>query len=466
VSRLGVRLRAVLRRDELWLFAAFVLVYWLTAGVLLTEPSVAPYYAYLAESFLQGHAYLVTPPPTTYDLMFFEGHAYIPGGPLPTLAFLPIVALRGAPVGFPDAVLTSAWGALNVVLVYTVLRRLARQVEVPRAARLALAVVFGAGTSHWYVASMGNVWSTAHVCAVTFMCLYAVEVLGRNRPALAGLWLGLAGLSRPPCWFAFPFFVVLTLAGGKGREGGRRAAGKVLAFGSVMAACVGLTLLYNYARFGSPLDFGYSYVAGSEQLVELQRLYGSFNLHFAGRNLSHMVWGLPDVSCEAGFELQANPAGMSIFLVTPPLLYLFKSVQRRPLKQWARLVRHAFRRCSGAVRFRVAARLFRLTPLVAAGWLTVSSVTIPLALYHNTGAYQFGYRYTLDWLPIGLVLVAIGMRGRVRGWGWVLIGAAVLINLAGTLWIYPEANMQGQEWTVFWSGAARSVWDSLQGLVQ
>ena len=422
---------AILRRDELWLFVAFVLVYWISAGCLLTEPSVAPYYLYLAESFLHGHTYLITAPPTTYDLMFFEGHAYIPGGPLPTLAHIPVVLLRGTPVGFPDAILTSVWGALNVVLVYTVLDRLGRRVEVTRAAKLALAVVFGAGTSHWYVASMGNVWSTAHVCAVTFVCLYANEVLGRNRPGLAGLWLGLAGLSRPPCWFAFPFFLVLTLAGDKERPQLRRAASRVLTFAAVVAACVGLTLLYNYSRFGSLLDFGYSYVVGSEELMELQGQYGSFDLHFAGRNLGHMLWGLPDINVDGGFELEANSTGMSIFLVTPPLLYLFKSLQREPRERSPRLV--------------------------AAGWLTVLSVTIPLALYHNTGAYQFGYRYVLDWLPIGLLLVAIGMRGRVSRWGWVLVGASLLINLAGTLWIYPMANMRQEEWTVFWGGVARSL---------
>jgi hypothetical protein len=433
--------RSFLRRDELWLFVAFVLLYWLTAGVLLTEPSVAPYYVYLAESFLQGHTYLITPPPTTYDLMFFQNHAYIPGGPLPTFAFVPVVLIRGTPVGFPDAALTSLWGAINVVLVYTALDRLGRRVRVTRATKLALAILFGAGTPHWYVASMGNVWSTAHVCAVTFVSLYAIEVLGRNRPCLAGLWLGLGGLARPPCWFAFPFFVVLTVAAGREEGPLRRAAGRVVAFGAVMAGCVGLTLLYNYSRFGSPLDFGYSYVAGSQELMELHARYGSFDLYFAGRNLSHMLWGLPNVSLEGGLELEANPTGMSIFLVTPPLVYLALSLVRWPLAGRRRL-----------------AEVLRLDPLVVAGWATILSVSVPLALYHNTGAYQFGYRYILDWLPVGLLLVAVGMRGRIGRWGWGLVTAALLINLAGTLWIYPEANMQKQQWTAFWPQAIVTLW--------
>ena len=205
--RTRARAGAILQRDEVWLFIAFVLVYAFTSGVLLTEPSLTPLFPYLAESFAHGRTYLITPPPFQHDLMLFEGRQYVPGGPLPALAYVPVKLLRGTPVGLADATVTVVWGALNVVLVYRMLSRLAERVKISRAAKLALCVAFGAGTPHLYLASMGNVWSTAHVCAVTFVCLYASETLGKGRPWLAGLWLGLAGLARPTCWFACPFFL-------------------------------------------------------------------------------------------------------------------------------------------------------------------------------------------------------------------------------------------------------------------
>jgi hypothetical protein len=450
----------------LWLFLGFAVLYGLSAGRLLRHPSIAPYYVYLAESFLEGETHLVTPPPAGYDLMVYEGRVYVPGGPLPALAFMPFVWLRGSAFGFADATVTCVWGALNVVLVYVLMGRLSRWVRVSQSARLALAIAFGAGTPHWYVASLGSVWFTAHVAAVTFVCLYACEVLGRNRTGLAGLWLGLAGLARPTCWFAFPFFVVMTLTGQRPRQTGRLAR-EVLVFAGVLVACVVLSLFYNASRFGSPLDFGYSYVDGAEALVATQALYGSFNLRFALRNLRHMLWQLPDVNLHEPPWIAPNPLGMSIFFVTPPLLYVFKSVQRRRLAIWSRLVRAAFRRCSLAVRLRVLARLFRVTPLVAAAWLSVLGVSLPLALYHNTGSYQFGYRYTLDWMPIGLLLVVVGLRGQMNWRRWSLVAASVAINLWGLLWIYPNnANVNDEAWHVWWLAVGRRLWSRLRRLVQ
>jgi hypothetical protein len=459
-SRIRLWLGAILRRRELWLFLGFAALYGVTAGHLLKHPSLTPYYVHLAESFLEGHTYLVTPPPTGYDLLLFDRRQYVPGGPLPALVFIPFVWLRSTPVGFPDAAVTSVWGACNVVLVYRLLGRLERWAPMSQGARLALAVLFGAGTPHWYVASLGTVWFTAHICAVMFVCLYTCEVLGRNRAWLAGAWLGLAGLARPTCWFAFPFFATMTLARARKQRQAQRLIAQGVAFTGMVAACVGLVLLYNLSRFGDPFDFGYSYVNGAAGLVELQAQYGSFSLHFASRNLITMLCGLPDVTLGEPPWLQPNPLGMSIFLATPPLLYALKSVQRRPLTVWFRLVRAAFRRHPPAMRLRIAARLFRLVPLTTSAWLAVLGVTIPLALYHNTGSFQFGYRYILDWLPIGLILVAAGMRGTMSRWKAALVAIAVAVNLGGALWVYPTFNLRSEAWHVQWA----RLWDRLGGL--
>jgi hypothetical protein len=374
------------------------------------------------------------------------------------------VWLRGTPLGFPDAAVTIFWGACNVVLVYALLGRVGRWVPMSRGTRLALTIVFGAGTPFWYVTSLGTVWFTAHVCAVTFVCLYAYEVLGRNRAGWAGLWLGLAGLARPTCWFAFPFFATMALAS-VGKRGWRRKLVHVLVFGTVLIACVGLTLLYNRFRFGNPFDFGYSYVNGAPLLVELQARYGSFDLYFAPRNLGHMLLGPPIVSNEPPW-LQPDPVGMSIFLVTPPLLYIFKSVQGLRLRMWSRLLRMAFQSRSTGVWQHILTRFFPITRLVAAAWLSILSVSIPLSLYHNTGSFQFGYRYILDWLPIGLILVAVGMNETMDRWKWGLVGATVAMNLWGALWVYPTFNLRGQVWYVQWVALAERLCSRLGALVQ
>lgn len=434
----------------------FAALYSISAGRMLKHPSIAPYYVYMAESLLKGHFHLVTPPPTGYDLINFGGHQYIAPFPLPALMFMPFVWLRGTPTGFPDAAVTSIWGAFNVVLIYVLLGRLRRWMHVSRKTRLALTVLFGAGTSHWYVSALSSMWFTAHVCAVTCVCLYAIEVLGRNRAWLAGLWLGLAGLARPSCWFAFPFFAMTALSRMRRRGRLRQLAAKMLVFWSVPLLCIGLTLLYNHLRFGDPFDSGLAYINGAPELIELYARYGSFDLHFVPRNLHHMLIGLPDVRLQEPPWIHPDPVGMSIFLVTPPLLYVFKSLGVRRLKAAPRLAWDALRR--PAIFFD---RILEDASPIAPAWLSVLSVTIPLALYHNTGGFQFGYRYVLDWLPIGLILVNAGMKGKMSRWKWILVGASVLIHLGGLLWAYPTFNLAGTAWHVAWGSVLNRLWEHL-----
>jgi len=77
-------------------------------------------------------------------------------------------------------------------------------------------------------------------------------------------------------------------------------------------------------------------------------------------------------------------------------------------------------------------------------WLSIGLVQLPSLLYFNTGSYQFGYRFALDWLPLGVLLVGLGVGRRLRWWGRALIIGSVLMHLWGVLWMYP--NFNGQVW--------------------
>ena len=77
-------------------------------------------------------------------------------------------------------------------------------------------------------------------------------------------------------------------------------------------------------------------------------------------------------------------------------------------------------------------------------WLSIALALLPSLLYFNTGSYQFGYRFALDWLPLGVLLVALGTGGELRWWGKALIVVSALMHLCGVLWMYP--NFNGQPW--------------------
>ena len=53
-----------------------------------------------------------------------------------------------------------------------------------------------------------------------------------------------------------------------------------------------------------------------------------------------------------------------------------------------------------------------------------------LLVYFNTGWYQFGYRFILDFLPFALLLAVLGMRA-VPGWREKLL---IVLSVAMNVW--------------------------------
>ncbi len=417
-------LRRLLQSPSLWLFFAFLAIYGLTAGISLSHHSLAPYFVYLAESFLHGHLDLIHTPASPYDLTPFEGRWYVSFPPLPALLMLPLVALRGLVVS--DVAFSVVLGAFNVSLFYAVL---ARSGIGDLKFGIWLCLLMGLGTPLWYCAALGSVWYTAHVVAVTCLCLYALEALGRNRPILTGLWLGLGFLARAPVLLAFPLTLMLSLQRDRNLRDTTRSL-LLLALG--MAPALLGQAAYNWARFGSPLEFGYRWMNSPVSLLERQATWGQFSLHFLAENLYTLLIRPPLVSL-APLRIKPDPWGMGLLLTCPALLLALPTLAK-----------------VGETRF------FGKNLVSSLGlWLSIVLVQLPSLLYFNTGSYQFGYRFALDWLPLGLLLVALGTGGRLRWRGKALVVASVLAHLWGVLWMYP--NFNGQPWHLQYAGLLRQL---------
>jgi hypothetical protein len=75
--------------------------------------------------------------------------------------------------------------------------------------------------------------------------------------------------------------------------------------------------------------------------------------------------------------------------------------------------------------------------------LAVVLITFVNLMHFSQGWVQFGYRFSNDFVPWALLLVAIGLeriaRGGRRWWSWAIVGAvlvvaSVAINLWGVVW--------------------------------
>ncbi|MCK4450288.1 MAG: hypothetical protein KAX26_06825, partial [Anaerolineae bacterium] len=231
---------------------------------------------------------------------------------------------------------------------------------------------------------------------------------------------------------------------------------------------------YNWARFGSPLEFGYRWMNSPGPLLERQATWGQFSLHFLPENLYTLLIRPPLVSL-APLRIKPDPWGMGLLLTCPALLLALRGTLAKVGQQISGQACLYLGRSRHDPRLTTkdeneprvgqdgilshshfqSSRLRQCDPLRLGLWLSIVLVQLPSLLYFNTGSYQFGYRFALDWLPLGLLLVALGTGGRLRWWGKALVVASVLAHLWGVLWMYP--NFNGQPWHLQYAGLLRQL---------
>ena len=302
------------RKHVLLLFASLATIYIILAVVrILGRPlDGSQHFIYLADGWLHGHLYLHNIPPDTQDYTLHNGHWYVAFPPLPAVLLLPIVAIfHLSHQAIISLIFSLGIGILNIWLMLGVLKRLARR-HLPRltfAAAAWLTVLFALGTEHLFATMQGNVWYTAHVVATTFLLLYTGETLDKRRPVLAGLYLGLATLSRSTTLFTFPFFILLAIgAFFVNQQGFRRPVPwkHLFLFFIVLGTFIAAMLLYNQARFGSPFDFGYNTMKVNPFVRGNLHTYGQFNWHFISTNFRYMLLEPPYIVSHAPY-LTFNP---------------------------------------------------------------------------------------------------------------------------------------------------------------
>jgi hypothetical protein len=333
--------------------------------------------------------------------------------PAPAVLMMPFVAVTG--YDFNDVVWTIFFAALNVMLIYMVLRLLAVGGRSGRSLsdNLWLTLLFAFGSAHLWCSVLGEVWFTALVMGVTFTLLYMYFAIDARRPFWAGLCLALGFATRTPLLFtSIFFFAFVFFPGGRWRRSDWGDAFERLALFCLPCLVIGCTLLWmNHVRFDSITSFGHTYLAaGSLQRIQT---YGLFNIHFLSKNLSAMLTLLPRFQPEPPYVI-VSKHGMSLFLTTPAFFYLFLPEARESVEDrfWWRLL-----------------------------WAVVAVTAIPALLYQNTGFAQFGYRFAMDYLPYLIVILAVGRRP--LSWlfktcvvaGWLVNGfGAVTFKEAGTFY--------------------------------
>lgn len=366
-------------------------------------PSKA-YFNHLAEAFLQGRLYLESPD-STMDLTLFNGQWYVAFPPLAAILMLPGVALYGAN-GISTVVFTIFFASISVMLVYLILNELSDLAwsRLSRSDNLWILLLFAFSTIHWYMAIAGKVWYISRILTVTFFSLAALLAFKKKSPLLVGAALGIAMTARPNIVLLWPFLLGI-YAQHLQQSGGLRFS-RLFKWSMLTAIpiglCVGGLLWYNYIRFGNFLDFGYATMNVGQNTATVQT-FGQFHPAFILYNLKYMFVSLPKWSESCGGKFIPDPQGISIFLTTPALFYLWKSFKK---EIW-----------------------------IAGAWLAVL-LQVGLLLMHTGSAWEFGYRFIMDFMIPLIPLLAVAAGRRVSWLFKVLIFLGIAVNYIGVLWYF------------------------------
>lgn len=322
---------------------------------------------------------------------------YVSFPPAPALLMLPLAAIWGPRAN--DVLPTVAIAALALPLMFLVLGRLreAGASTRTRGEDIWLSLALGFGTVFFFAAVQGRVWFTAHAFGVVLCLGYVLCAIEARRPLLAGVLLGLATLTRTPMAFLFPLFAFEAWRMSGGRAGLARMLRLGAGFAAPVVAIAVIAMIHNAVRFGDPGAFGHTFLDVRQQArMELE---GLFSLDYLSRNLAVALALLPSFSTAPPYA-SISGHGLAIWFTSPFLLWALWPRQRGPVH----------------------------TALL----VSAATVAVPSLLYQNSGWFQFGYRFSLDYMVLLVLLVAVGGRPLGRGFRAAVV-LAIAINLFGAL---------------------------------
>lgn len=396
-------------QDHSWIFVSLLLLTGILGSINKANGSTN-LYTYQAEAFLRGDfAVQERPNKLPGETLEYQGRTYIPFPPFPAALLTPFVAVIGRQdlkiywISFSMAV-------LSCLLLYRILARFG--LDKPTTAWILAG--FALGTGYWQILRGSEwVWLFAQVTAVLFILLSIHEAMHGGRGWLAGLWLGMAFLSRQLSIYAV-FFIPALLWNNEGRP---KRLPNLSGFLAALGVSVLIYLGFNYYRFdtfGSGYEFlNYDTFGGPGNFLgERVSQYGIFDPVYFVFNAAYMFVQGYHIEFTGGTMLDiagSDRFGASLLAASPFVIAAFraKGDKRILLGAWAGV----------------------LLPLLNA------------LFYHNNGYIQYNtQRFTLDFMPVLILLVALGYRNSSEDlrsyWKGMIVYSILLNALTNLLPVY------------------------------
>lgn len=378
----------------------------LVAGIFLiyyySNPQAGTFYDYtlrIAVALLQGQLGETAAPPSWLSEMIPHNGQYYSAFPLgAVLTMLPLAVLKQLQLieAFPGVLLATLAASFAAFFWWQLSGKY--QDAPPR--RLVLVLFPLLGTWMWANLAFAGAWHVALGVAVVGQLGALYFTLIRFNALAAGFFFALAFGNRTELILLAPLFYYLlyrqsTAGGEKTKQAFWRAAIGFSLFPLLLGVA---TLVYNYARFASPLDFGYARIPGVLQEPWYQ--HGIFSLRAIPLNFQEMLltpWKrIPNYP-----YLVPTGFGGSIFLSSPYLIFLFRRGAKDAVLKWL-------------------------------AWGAIAALTFVLWCHGNPGGWQFSYRYAMVLLPWMFLVLLENSPRRVPWYEVALLVVSIAINAYGT----------------------------------
>lgn len=342
------------------------------------------HFSFLANSFIHGKLYFIDQYSSWWhDAVLFNGNHYWPQGPLPAVILVPFVYW----FNFLDLFFYQGYVQIFLNIgVYYLLYRISRKFEYTKTESLFFAFAFTFASVFIGVSFWPTGWFFSQVVTTFLLFLTLKEFLTKNRPWIIGILFGLILLTRATAFLGILFFLWQIFFDSKLSI--KKKTKSYLQIATFLAPFILIFGFYNYLRFGNFFEQGYSIqsIAGN---LSTEKDSGLFNLvHIPGNIYYFLIAGPIPVFRDSVSHIfaspffKADPWGLGIIFTSPYLFYLL---------------------------------LLNYKDKISAGiLLTILAIAIPVFTYYGIGWYQFGYRYSLDFLPF---LFFIFMRNYKRKFG-------------------------------------------------
>ncbi|PYI77832.1 MAG: hypothetical protein DME80_11375 [Verrucomicrobia bacterium] len=373
------------------------------------------YTADIASALLRGDLGLREKPPEWLNEMIPHGDRYYSAFPLgAVLSMIPIALLQKARLihNFPAHVLASLIAGCCVYFFFQLAKAFGANYSslepssFGRRILLALFPVFGTWT--WCNLGFGGAWQIALGLALLGQTAALYFTLVRPSPLVAGTFFALAYGNRTELLITAPLYLYFFWQRSDrtsalwSRSMIKQELGKngrmAIRFLSVPVCLAILTAAYNFARFHSIFDFGYTHIP--EVHEEPWYEHGLFSIQAVPWNIYTMLFqGFASLSYFPYIE--PNGFGCSIFLASPFLCLLFRE----------------------GGKYKIAA------------WVAIAVLTLVLWCHGNPGSWQFSYRYAMILLPWMFLLLTGNGPPRLTMIEISLFTVSVAIN-ALAMWLF------------------------------